>query len=85
MFFKFLFFLSILSLLIDENLTSSSEKKKIDESLIKLNIMKCLISMCYYCVYLVISLHMKAKLMKGMHLNRALVSITALDFEKLKM
>jgi len=64
--------------------TSRSEKKKIDESLIKLNIMKCSTSMSYYCVYLVISLHMKAKLMKGMHLNRALTSITALDFKKLK-
>ena len=35
-----------------------------------------------YCVYLVISLHMKAKLMKGMHLNRALTTITALDLKK---
>ena len=34
--------------------------------------------MSYYCVYLVISFHIKAKLMKGMHLNRALTSIIAI-------
>ena len=35
--------------------------------------------MSYHCVYLVISLNMKAISIKGMHLNHVLTSVTALD------
>ena len=69
----------------DEKSFARSEKWKIDVSLIKLNIMKCLTSMSYHCVYLVISLNMKAISIKGMHLNHVLTSVTALDKKILKI